>query len=182
MTATAPLAAPELLQEAAEKRILREDIPAVLASAAGRQPTGRDLAAVLRCFVLDVSAAISWSEFERSWRLLQRGGSVQAATGRAGTRGFMGRRANMVASEGSAALATKASHSTCSCEAEPFVAGTAEASDTHALQLQTTQQEIGWHHTAAPMHPPACRSTRGTDVTRGGQGSSLKTYFGMHLS
>jgi hypothetical protein len=80
----------------------------VLASASGRQLVGQDLAAVLRCFVLDSSAAIGWTEFEQSWRLLQRINPSQSAVSRAGTQ-RKGKRAGKGTSEGVAALASKAS-------------------------------------------------------------------------
>ena len=58
------------------------------------------------------------------------------------------------------------------------------------LQPPTAQQEVGWHHAAAPLlvrercEAPGARylPLRSTDVTRGiGEGSSGQTYFGMYL-
>lgn len=58
------------------------------------------------------------------------------------------------------------------------------------LQPSTSQAEIGWQHAAAPLpsrqpcDQPASRYVplRGTDVTRGGEGRSAASFFGMHLS
>lgn len=59
-------------------------------------------------------------------------------------------------------------------------------------------QEVGWIHGSAPMMPKLPSSSasshndvenniephapiKGTDVTRGGEGRSLSTYYGAHL-
>lgn len=44
----------------------------MVARAAGLEAlTGPELAALLRCFLLDVSATIDWPEFQRNWAALQ---------------------------------------------------------------------------------------------------------------
>lgn len=69
------------------EHILREDVPSVVARAAGREAVaGPDLAAILKCFLLDVSATMSWPEFQRSWAALQ-----ALAGGRNATPGAAGR-------------------------------------------------------------------------------------------
>lgn len=151
------------------EHILREDISEVLSRALGRQLSGGELSALLKCFLLDVSATIGWPEFERSWAALQAlvsgAGSAQAARGGALAAG--GQRAR-------AAAAVAASRQHAITASEP----------------RTAQAEIGWQHAAAPVvsrercEAPGSRYVplRGSDVTKGGQGSSAATYFGMYLS
>lgn len=68
-----------MLQLPVGQHILREDVPAVLHQAAGRDLSKDDIAALLRCFVLDSCATCSWPEFERSWQALQQLGTAQAS-------------------------------------------------------------------------------------------------------
>lgn len=67
-----------LLQLAVGEYLLREDVPEVLQRALGRQLSGKETAALLKCFLLDIGATMSWAEFERSW------GALQALTCRTG--------------------------------------------------------------------------------------------------
>ncbi|KAI3431363.1 hypothetical protein D9Q98_004420 [Chlorella vulgaris] len=146
------------------QHILREDVPAVLHQAAGRDPCKDDIAALLRCFVLDSCATCSWPEFERSWQALQQLGTAQAS-------------------------GTSPSQSASTRRASAAVGPRAQTQAPVASQPATTQQEVGWHHAAAPVErrqrseEPATRylPLRGSDVTRGNEGRSPATYFGMYL-
>jgi hypothetical protein len=165
---------------------LREDVPEVLARAAGRALSGADTAALLRCFLLDASGTISWLEFERCWRALLQLGSTpgpgahkvagklrrQAGAGAAQHRQQQAVATSQVGLEEAHAAAVSLFCYLCLhrhtlqsefCPLPP------------PLQPPTAQQEVGWHHAAAPLmvrercEAPGARylPLRGTDVTRG---------------
>lgn len=67
------------------QHILREDIAEAVCRAAGRDLTGVELAAVIKCFLLDISGTIAWPEFEKSWRNLQQLCSAATASQASGS-------------------------------------------------------------------------------------------------
>ncbi|KAL4440472.1 hypothetical protein ABPG75_003473 [Micractinium tetrahymenae] len=153
------------LQLPVGEHILREDVPSMVARAARREAlTGPELAALLKCFLLDVSATMGWPEFQRSWEALRAlassGSSAPGAVGRGRGR--------------AAAAAAVAVRQVAVPSCAP----------------RTAQQEIGFWHGAAPSLPKqrceepgsTYRPLAGSDITRGGQGASAASYYGMYLS
>lgn len=57
------------------------------------------------------------------------------------------------------------------------------------MQPATEGQAVGWHHAQAPLQARERREDaaarymplRGTDVTRGGEGRSPASYYGIYL-
>ena len=85
--AVSPLPSCPTLQLEVGLHVLREDVPEVLGRAAGRELEAAEMAALVKTFVLDTSAAISWREFERSWAALQALLTTPAVPARAAARG-----------------------------------------------------------------------------------------------
>ena len=120
-----------------------------------------------QCFALDVSALISWQEFESSLTKMEERWKVQAVGPQ---RPFTNSRARLLAARKKGMISVDSGR---------------DASSASCLPM-TSSQEIGWGHAAAAAaglgdlqerHAPL----KGSDVTAGGEGTSLSTYYGPAL-
>lgn len=163
----------EAAREAPELRIkpphhiFREDIVKCLEKAAGRSLDQSELALVVGCFALDVSALISWQEFESALLKMEERWKTQGVGPK---RPFTNSRARLLAARKKGLL----------------IPGGHGASSANAGLPTTSSQEIGWGHAAAAaagMHDLKERHAplKGSDVTAGGEGTSLSSYYGPAL-
>ena len=139
--------------------IFREDIGKCLEKAAGRALIQSELALVPQCFALDVSALISWQEFESSLTKMEERWKVQAVGPQ---RPFTNSRARLLAArkKGMISVDSGRDEGMPPCSDTPCAAAAAAG-------LGDLQER----------HAPL----KGSDVTAGGEGTSLSTYYGPAL-
>jgi hypothetical protein len=163
LSAEGAAAAPELRLERGAQ-ILREDALVVLERALGRPLALEELVAAESTFALDAGAVLGRAEFE-------------AALGAAGA----------ALARGGAAAPAPASPATRSLARLLAMRrrGLAPAAPPAGAAPRTSAAEVGWRAAAAPPGSMTALGRRaplrGTDVTRGGEGHSLASYFGPEL-
>jgi hypothetical protein len=153
--------APELRIKAPCTHISRQDIVKCLEKATGRRFEEKEKVLVGQVFSLDASTSsllINWDEFRSSLLKLK---ELKLQNGP--TRPFTNSRARLLAARKKGSLAT---------------------SSTTSLVPLTSSQQIGWGH-ASEGHSEESKVMRaalkGSDVTRGGEGTSLVAYYGASL-
>ena len=136
-----------------------------------------ELAAVHRCFCLDGPALISWQEFETSsLKMEEMVKTVYQFTIGGGQRPFTNSRARLLAARKKGLVPGTTTRST--------TISSTTISSTTAIPV-TSSQEIGWGHSAATVAGLTQHSfmpLKGSDVTKGGQGTNLASYFGEALA
>jgi hypothetical protein len=147
-------------------QILREDVVSCLEAAAGRRLAPAELAAATAAYALDTSATIGRPEFEASLAKWLSIVSSQATAASGALKQPVRSRARLLAARK---------------KGLPLRAGVG------SVEPLTSSQEIGWGADAAAA-ARVCgapgerrRALRSTDVTAGGQGTSLATYYGAAL-
>ena len=151
--------------------IFRQDIVKCLEKTTGRRLEAQELVLVGQCFSLDASSLISWQEFEASLLKLEemktQSGTIYPK------RQFTNSRERLMAARKKGLLASS----------------TAAGSTAFPL---TSSQEIGWGHApalaAGVFDHNKCKgkttaraALKGSDITAGGEGTSLSSYYGPSL-
>jgi hypothetical protein len=167
--------APEL-QIKVPHHIFRQHILKCLEKTLKRPLEAKELVLVGQCFCLDASSLISWQEFSAS--LLKMEEMKSQNSDMYPKRPFTNSRARLLAARKKGLLAGSAAAD-----------GT---SDGASLIPRTSSQEIGWGHAAAltarvfsaQEKGKGSRqhvALKGSDITAGGEGTSLSSYYGPSL-
>jgi len=157
--------------------IFRKHIIKCLEKTLRRPLEAKELALVGHCFCLDASSLISWQEYSASLLKMEEMKSQNGDMHR--KRPFTNSRARLLAARKKGLLAGSA-------------AAVSGKPDGASLIPLTSSQEIGWGHApalaarwfSAQEQGKAARqraALKGSDITAGGEGTSLASYYGPDL-
>jgi hypothetical protein len=162
--------APELRTKAPNTHIFRKDIVKCVEKYTGRRLEIKELILVNKSFCLDASTLISWEEFKGSLLKME---EIKSRNGV--TRPFTNSRARLLAARKKGLLPGPGAADSSSKSGNTDVLRTSsqEIGLGHATALVTTQEQ------GKGARPRA--ALKGSDITAGGEGSSLQSYYGASL-
>lgn len=165
--------------------ILRRDLPSIFQVALQRPLEVMEIVAIQKCFNLDTQAVMTWAEFSSSLSLLTELLTNPSAAA-----------PKLFKSSSNASYFATSSIRKSSMKGHKFMNNSIQKQQQTAVFPQTTNQEIGWCIASSfSSNNNGTTTSRGnrserkkhfpikeSDITKGGEGRSLATFYGPFLA